>query len=152
MDITQIMATIQHRYPMLLVDRILEMEAGVRAVGVKNVTANEEIMGLQCAPVFPNVLIVEHAAQIGCMLVLASPENTGKLGLFAGIEEVEFRQPVVPGDQLVTEITVLRLSSRAGKIHFVSRVDGVPVADGRYTFLLVPDPAAPKACAGTENA
>ncbi len=141
MEITQIMATIQHRYPMLLVDRMLEMEPGVRAVGVKNVTANEEIMGFQSVPVFPSVLIVEHAAQIGCILVLTMPENAGKLGLFAGIEAVEFKKPVVPGDQLITEITVLRLSSRAGRIQFVSRVDGETVAEGQYTFLLIPDPA-----------
>ena len=142
MDILQIMETIQHRYPFLLIDRITEMEPGVRAVGIKNITANEAVQwGTPTPPAFPNVLIVEHAAQIGCVMVLTMPENDGKLGLFAGMDGVVFHRNVVPGDQLVTEITVVHLSRRAGKVRFVSRVDGEMVTEGQYTFLLVPDPA-----------
>ena len=142
MDILGIMDTIQHRYPFLLVDRILEMEPGKRAVGLKNVTINEEFFNghFPKNPIMPGVLIVEHAAQVGGILLLASTDNEGKLALFAGIDEMKFRRQVKPGDQLITEVTILRLSGRAGKVHVVSRVDGEVVAEGQYTFMLVPDP------------
>lgn len=143
MDITQIMAVIPHRYPFLLIDRILEMEPGVRVVGLKNVTMNEPFFQgyFPGYPLMPGVLIVEHAAQIGCALLLSSPENEGKIGLFTGMSEVQFHRKVVPGDQLITEVITEHLSTRAGKVRFTSRVDGEVVAEGLYAFLLVPDPA-----------
>ena len=145
MDIVEIMATIQHRYPFLLVDRILELEPGNRAVGLKNVTVNEQFFTghFPGNPIMPGVLIIEHAAQVGSILLLASTGNEGKLGLFAGIDEMKFRRKVVPGDQLITEVTILRLSGRAGKVRVECRVNGDMVAEGQYTFMLVPDPAQP---------
>ena len=141
MDIKQIMATIQHRYPFLLVDRILELEPGKRAVGLKNVTYNEHFFPghFPNNPIMPGVLIVEHAAQVGGILLLATTGNEGKLALFAAIDEMKFRRMVFPGDQLITEVTILRASGRAGKVHVVCRVDGEVAAEGQYTFMLVPD-------------
>ena len=143
MDITGIMATSQHRYPFLLIDRILELEPGVRSVGVKNVTMNEPYMRGYTPehPTVPPVLLVEHAAQIGCVLLLSVPANADKLGMFTGMQEVVFHRAVVPGDQIVTEVVIERLSSRAGKVRFASRVDGEVVVDGHFMFLLAPDPA-----------
>lgn len=143
MDIVQIMATIQHRYPFLLVDRMLELEPGKRAVGLKNVTMNEEFFQghFPGNPIMPGVLIIEHAAQVGGILLLASTDQAGKLALFAGIDEMKFRRKVVPGDQLITEVNIIRVSGRAGKVSVVSRVDGEVAAEGQYTFMLVPDPA-----------
>jgi len=143
MDIMEIMATIQHRYPFLLVDRIVEMEPGVRAVGLKNVTINEPFSPgfFPGNPMMPGSLIVEHAAQVSCALLLSSNALAGKLGLFTTIEDVKFCRRVIPGDQLLTEVVTEHVGSRAGKVRFTSRVDGEVVAEGRYTFLLVPDPS-----------
>ena len=106
LDIAEIMATIPHRYPFLLVDRILELEPGKRAVGLKNVTMNEQFFTghFPGNPIMPGVLIVEHAAQVGGVLLLATTKNAGKLALFAGIDEMKFRRQVRPGDQLITEV------------------------------------------------
>lgn len=137
------MQTIQHRYPFLLVDRIIELEPGVRAVGLKNVTINEPFMPgyFPGNPVMPNVLIIEHAAQVGCALLLSLPSYRNKLGVFAAIENVEFHRAVTPGDQLITEVVMLRLTGRAGKIRVACRVGDDPVMEGQYTFLLLPDPS-----------
>ncbi len=146
MEIRDIMATLQHRYPFLLVDRILEMEPGKRAVGLKNVTMNEEFFTghFPGNPIMPAVLITEHAAQVGGVLLLTSSGNEGKLALFACIDEMKFRQSVFPGDQLITEVTILRAGGRAGKVAVVCRVDERIVAEGRFTFVLVPDPQQPQ--------
>ena len=147
MDVNEIMAMLQHRYPFLLVDRIVELELGIRVVGLKNVTINEPFFQghFPHYPVMPGVLILEHAAQIGCALLLTYPANADKLGLFTGMTEVAFNREVIPGDQLVTEVTKVHLSSRAGKVRFVSRVNGELAAEGYYTFILVPDPVKKKA-------
>ena len=152
LDIQDIMATIQHRYPFLLVDRILEMEPGKRAVGLKNVTINEEFFTghFPGNPIMPAVLITEHAAQVGGVLLLASTGNAGKLALFAGIDAMRFRRRVVPGDQLITEVTILRVGGRAGKVAVVCRVDGEVAAEGQFTFVLVPDPQQQPQPAGKE--
>ncbi len=95
----EIMEIIPHRYPFLLVDRVLELEPGKRAVGLKNVTANEpQFTGhFPGNPIFPGVLQVEALAQVGAVAMLSLPENKGKLALFAGIDEVRFKRPVTPG-------------------------------------------------------
>jgi 3-hydroxyacyl-[acyl-carrier-protein] dehydratase len=142
LDIGEIMATIQHRYPFLLVDRVLTLEPGVRAVGLKNITAGEHFFQGQYPgnPLLPGVLTVEHAAQVGYILLLATLGGEGKLALFAGIENLHFRRRVRPGDQVITEVTVRRISGRAGKAYAISRVEGEVAVEGLYTFVLVPDP------------
>ncbi len=137
------MATIQHRYPFLLVDRILELEPGKRVVGVKNVTITEYFFAGQHpgSTFMPGMLIVEHGAQVGAILLLTVTGNAGKLALFTGMDRVKFRRKVAPGDQLVTEVNITRISGKAGKARVVCRVGGEVAAQGRFTFVLIPDPA-----------
>jgi beta-hydroxyacyl-ACP dehydratase FabZ len=144
MDIIQIQATLRHRYPFLLVDRILELEPGKRAVGVKNVTVNEGFFNghFPGNPVMPGVLTVEAMAQVGGILLLATTGNEGKLAFFAGIDKMRFRRPIVPGDQLVTEVTLLKVKGDIGRVAVVGRVNGNVVAEGEYLFVLRPDQGA----------
>lgn len=139
LEIEQIMSRIPHRYPLLLVDRILELEPGKRIVGLKNVSANEPyFLGhFPDYPVMPGVLVVEAMAQVGGVLVSYLPGTEGQLAYFASIERCRFRRPVKPGDQLVTEVTILRLRDRIGKVQATGRVDGAVVADGVFTYSLV---------------
>lgn len=138
MDINEIQALLQHRYPFLLVDRILELEPGTRAVGVKNVTINEAFFNghFPGNPIMPGVLIVEAMAQVGGILLLATTGNEGKLAFFAGIDKMRFRRPVVPGDQLVTEVTLTKRKGDIGRVAVVGKVDGQVVAEGAYLFAL----------------
>ena len=119
LDITQIQALLPHRYPFLLVDRIIEYEPGKRVVGIKNVTLNEPFFQghFPGAPVMPGVLIVESMAQTAGVMMLANlPDRDQKLVFFTGIDGAKFRRPVVPGDQLRLELTVLRLRPRYIKL------------------------------------
>ncbi len=141
MDINDIQSVLQHRYPFLLVDRVLELEPGKRAVGLKNVTVNEAFfMGhFPGNPIMPGVLIVEAMAQVGGVLLLATTGNQGKLAFFAGIDKLRFRRPVLPGDQLITEVTLLKSKGDVGRVAVVGKVDGQVVAEGEYLFALRPD-------------
>lgn len=139
-DIEQIRDTIPHRYPFLLVDRILETnEEQTRCVGIKNVTANEKILQghLPGQAIFPGALIVEHMAQVGCYLLMLRPEAKGKLAYFAAIDGVRFKKPAIPGDTITT--TVELVSGRRGiwRITARSRVDGELVCRGELTCALV---------------
>ena len=113
----QIRDLIPHRYPFLLVDRIEELVAGVRAVGVKNVTQNEPFFQghFPDYPVMPGVLIIEAMAQVGAVGVMAGGEHGDKLALFAGIDGVRFRRQVLPGDLLRMEVEIVRLKGRVGR-------------------------------------
>ena len=108
---------IPHRYPFLLVDRIEEVEPGVRAVGIKSVTQNEPFFQghFPDYPVMPGVLIIEALAQVGAVSVMAGGEHQDKLALFAGIDGVRFRRQVVPGDVLTMEVEIDRLKGRIGR-------------------------------------
>jgi len=141
MDVNQIQKVLQHRYPFLLVDRILELEPGKRAVGVKNVTVNEGFFDghFPGNPIMPGVLIVEAMAQVGGILLLATTGNEGKLAFFAGIDKMRFRRPVVPGDQLITEVVLLKTKGDIGRVSVVGKVNGQVAAEGQYLFVLRPD-------------
>jgi beta-hydroxyacyl-ACP dehydratase FabZ len=136
-----------HRYPMLLVDRILEMEED-RIVGMKNVTANEPFfMGhFPEYPVMPGVLIVEAMAQVGGVLVLKTvPDRKSKLVLFASIEEAKFRRPVLPGDTLIIECKTLKRKETVVKMQGTAKVNGQVVAEGIVMCKLIDRPAAAEA-------
>jgi 3-hydroxyacyl-[acyl-carrier-protein] dehydratase len=127
---------IPHRYPFLLVDRIAEVEPGVRAVGIKNVSQNEPFFEghFPNYPVMPGVLIVEAMAQVGAVGVMALEEFRGKLALFAGIDGVRFRRQVLPGDTLRMEVELTRLKSRAGRGKGTATVDGERVCEAELMF------------------
>lgn len=116
LDAKQIMAIIPHRYPMLMIDRVLEMEPGKRAVAIKNVSVNEPVFQGHYPdnPIFPGVLIVEAMAQAGAVALMSQPEFAGKVPLFAGIDEAKFKRPVVPGDQLRLEVEIVTMRRGLG--------------------------------------
>lgn len=138
LDINQIQEIIPHRYPFLLVDRILEVEEGKRAVGVKNVTMNEPYFAGHFPeyPVMPGVLIVEALAQVGAVAMLKMKENQGKLAFFAGIDGLRFRDQVFPGDTLHLEVEMTRVKGSIGKGRAVAKVDGNVVTEGEILFAL----------------
>jgi beta-hydroxyacyl-ACP dehydratase FabZ len=140
----EICQILPHRYPFLLVDRIIELEPGHRCVGVKNVTANEEhFQGhFPGHPVMPGVLILEAMAQVAGVLTLVSRNTPGALSYFAAIEKARFRQPVRPGDQLITEATLSVLRGDLCKVHVVGRVDEQIVVESDYTFMTRSDNAS----------
>jgi 3-hydroxyacyl-[acyl-carrier-protein] dehydratase len=127
LDIQEIMSILPHRYPLLLIDRVIEMERKKRIVAIKNVTINEPHFAghFPDFPIMPGVLIVEAIAQAGGALLLTEiPDRDTKLMVFTGIDSARFRKPVVPGDQLRIEVTVLNWRSTAVKLHGVATVDG----------------------------
>jgi len=136
LDTQKIKEIIRHRYPFLLVDRILELEEGKRAVGIKNVTANEEFFNghFPNYPVMPGVLIVEALAQVSAVVMLTKEGNQGRLGLLVGIDKCRFKQQVKPGDQLRLEIEITRLKGPIGKGKGIATVDGTLVCETEITF------------------
>jgi 3-hydroxyacyl-[acyl-carrier-protein] dehydratase len=134
------MSVLPHRYPLLLVDRVLEMEPKKRIVALKNVTINEEVFlgHFPGRPVMPGVLLIEGMAQAGGLLLLHDlPQRENKLLLFAGIEEAKFRRPVVPGDQIRYEVEVLRLRSTFGRVAGKVLVDGELAAEAILSTAMV---------------
>ena len=140
LDYTVIERILPHRYPFLLVDRIIEFEPDRRIVGIKNVTMNERHLahGDSDRPVLPPTILTEAVAQVGAIMILAKPENREKLIYFMGIERVRYRCPVHAGDQVVIEALVRRLRSRMGSLRGIARVDGKVVVEGTMTFALGP--------------
>ncbi|MDP7421771.1 MAG: UDP-3-O-acyl-N-acetylglucosamine deacetylase [bacterium] len=138
-DVEDIMKILPHRYPFLLVDRIIELEVGKRAVGIKNVTINENFFSghFPSKPVMPGVLIVEALAQVAGVFMLSQEDCGGKLPFFMGIDKVKFRRPVLPGDQLRLEVEVLRLRARTGKASAKAYVGDKVVCEGILKFTLV---------------
>lgn len=145
LTIQEIMSLIPHRYPMLLVDRITELDEEKRIVGLKNVTANEQFFQghFPGAPVMPGVLIVEAMAQVGAILFARSvppADRDKKLFMFGGIDKARFRKPVVPGDQLIMEVTVLQRRASTAKLAGVARVDGAVVAEAEMLSVMANRP------------
>jgi 3-hydroxyacyl-[acyl-carrier-protein] dehydratase len=139
LDVEGIRSILPHRYPFLLVDRILELEPGRRAVGLKNVTINEGFFEghFPGHAVMPGVLVLEAMAQVGGVLLLSMTGNEGKLAYFGGMDKVRFRKPVLPGDTLITEVELLKTRGGIGKVKVTGRVDRQIVAVGEFIFALV---------------
>lgn len=132
MDIQQILDFLPHRYPLLLVDRVLEFEAGKRIVGLKNVTINEPFFTghFPGHPVMPGVLIIEAMAQVGGLLVMREIENIeDKVVYFMSLDGVKWRKPVIPGDQIIFDVEIVQLRGRVCKMRGEARVDGKTAAE-----------------------
>ncbi|MFY9619240.1 MAG: 3-hydroxyacyl-ACP dehydratase FabZ [Pyrinomonadaceae bacterium] len=139
LDSEGIKKLLPHRFPFLLVDRIIELIPRTRVVGIKQVSINEEYFQghFPGAPVMPGVLVIEALAQCGAILALREIENRDqKLVLFTGIKEARFRRPVVPGDTLVLEVTALRTGSRIQRMRGEAKVDGQICADAELTSVI----------------
>ena len=140
MDIREIMHCIPHRYPLLLLDRVVELEAGKRIVALKNVSINEPFFAghFPGAPIMPGVLIVESMAQAGAVLMLHEMEDRkSKLIYFTGIDRARFRRTVVPGDQLVMTLEVLRCRRQTCKMKATATVDGQLAAEAEILSAMV---------------
>jgi 3-hydroxyacyl-[acyl-carrier-protein] dehydratase len=145
LDYVAIERILPHRYPFLLVDRVIELELDKRIVGIKNVSLNERYLShtTNGTPVLPPTILTEAVAQVGAILILAKPENRQRLPFFAGIERVRYRRQVHPGDVVVIEARVVRLRSRMGLLAGDARVDGKVVVEGTMTFALGPKQGEP---------
>src|SRR5690625_5233008 len=138
MDTQEIKDVIPHRYPFLLVDKVLEVEEEKRVVGLKNVTANEPFFQghFPDYPVMPGVLIVEALAQVGAIAVLGMEKNKGKIGFLVGIDKCRFKRQVKPGDQLKLEVEITRIKGAIGKGKGVATVDGEVACEAEIMFAI----------------
>jgi 3-hydroxyacyl-[acyl-carrier-protein] dehydratase len=138
LDVQQIKGIIPHRYPFLLVDKVLEMEEGKRVVGLKNVSANEPFFAGHFPeyPVMPGVLILEALAQVGAIAVLGMEQNKGKIGFLAGVDKCRFKKEVKPGDRLELEVEIIRMKGPIGKGKGIARVDGKVACEAEIMFAI----------------
>ncbi|HVT43001.1 MAG TPA: 3-hydroxyacyl-ACP dehydratase FabZ [Thermoanaerobaculia bacterium] len=140
LTINEIMKLLPHRYPMLLIDRILEIEGDQRIVGLKNVTVNEQFFQghFPGSPVMPGVLIIEALAQCGAVLCTRQvPDRERKLFYFGGIDKARFRKPVIPGDQLILEVTLIQRRANTARLKGVARVGDNLVAEAELLSVMV---------------
>jgi len=141
----EIQQIIPHRWPFLLVDRVIDLQPGEGAVGIKNVTATEFCFQAHFPghPIFPGVLIIEALAQVGAVAVLSLPQHKGKIILFAGVDNFRFRVPVFPGDSLRLEVKFTKMRGNIGKGAAKASVEGKTVAEGELTFAIANPEQAP---------
>ena len=135
-DIHEIMKCLPHRFPFLLVDRILEIDEN-HAVGLKNVTFNEPFFQghFPQEPIMPGVLVLEAMGQVAAMMLSSRPDGEKLITFLTGVEKAKFRRPVRPGDQLVTTAEMIKLRRTVGKVRTVGRVDGEVAAEAEFSFL-----------------
>ena len=138
LDVTEIQKIIPYRYPMLLIDRVEELEAGKRAVAIRNVTAHEQVFNghFPGNPVLPGVLIVEAMAQTGAVALLSMDEFKGKTAYFGGIKEAKFRKVVRPGDTLRIEVTLEKIRNNVGLGKAIATVAGKKACTAELTFMI----------------
>ena len=138
LDVTEIQKIIPHRYPMLLIDRVEELEVGKRAVAIRNVTAHEQVFNghFPGNPVLPGVLIVEAMAQTGAVALLSMDEFKGKTAYFGGIKQVKFRKVVRPGDTLRIEVTLEKIRNNVGLGKAIATVAGQKACTAELTFMI----------------
>ncbi|MFH1791041.1 MAG: 3-hydroxyacyl-ACP dehydratase FabZ [Candidatus Omnitrophota bacterium] len=138
MDINKIKTILPHRYPFLLIDKIVSIE-DTKVTGLKNVTGNESFFQghFPGQPIMPGVLIIEALAQTGGVIALRDNKNAGKIAYFASINKAKFRKPVVPGDTLLLEVEITGNRSRIVQLHGVARVDGEMVAEAEMMFAIM---------------
>lgn len=134
----QIQEIIPHRYPFMLVDRVIELEEGVKATGIKNVTANEPFFQghFPSEHVMPGVLIIEALAQVGAIAILKKEENRGKIAYFASINNCKFRRKVIPGDTLTLSIEIVKSRSNFGVGKAIATVDGAVACEAELSFMI----------------
>jgi 3-hydroxyacyl-[acyl-carrier-protein] dehydratase len=140
-DIQEILGFLPHRYPFLMIDRIIEFERQKRVVALKNVTINEPYFQghFPGAPIMPGVLVIEAMAQAGAVLMLSElPDRENKLAVFTGIDNAKFRKQIVPGDQLRIEVDVLSFRTRAGRMAGRATIDGKVACEATLTCMIVP--------------
>lgn len=151
MNIGQIMEYLPHRYPFLLIDRVIEVERSKRIVAIKNVTINEPFFNghFPGYPIMPGVLVVEAMAQAGCILLLSEiPDREKKLVVFTGIDGAKFRKAITPGDQIRIEVDVLSFRPRAGKMQGKAYIDGKLACEATLTCAVVPRYSSSASSAG----
>ena len=145
LDSKGIQQIIPHRWPFLLVDKIIDLQPGKGAVGIKNISYGEIFFQghFPDYPIFPGVLIIEALAQVGAVAVLSMPENKGKIVLFAGVDGFRFRAPVFPGDILRLEVELTKMRASIGKGTAKATVEGKTVTEGELTFAITDPNQAP---------
>jgi len=138
-DVRRIQRILPHRYPFLMIDRVVEIDGSRRAVGIKNVSINEEFFAghYPGQPIMPGVLIIEAMAQLGGILMAQELEHTGKVAVLLSLDKVKFRRAVTPGDQLIVEAEAIRVKSRTGHVRCQARVGDAHVAEAIIKFMLV---------------
>ncbi|SHJ58280.1 3-hydroxyacyl-[acyl-carrier-protein] dehydratase [Clostridium cavendishii DSM 21758] len=138
LNIKEIKEILPHRYPFLLVDKVEELEPGIKAVGYKNVTINEPFFQghFPNEPVMPGVLIIEALAQVGAVAMLSKDEFKGKTGYLAGIDKLKIKRKVIPGDVLKLEVEIIRLKGKIGIGKAIATVDGQKALEGEILFAI----------------